>query len=76
MHTVLPMYSLPGEQKAVKLPLTTNKFPVSNTHQLPGNNPAITLYLHTGEQKSCRRGAEEEQKNLGWKQGSSGKVGE
>jgi hypothetical protein len=62
MHKILPRYSPLGEQKAVKLPLTTEKFPLSITHQLPGNNPAITQYLHTGEQKTSRRGAEEEQK--------------
>jgi hypothetical protein len=47
MQKIPLRYPQPGEQKAVKLPLTTNKFPLSNTHQLPGNNPAITQYLHT-----------------------------
>jgi hypothetical protein len=59
MHTAPPRYPLPGEQKAAKLPLTTNKFPLSNTHQLRSNNPAITQYLHTGVvPKSYQRGTE------------------
>ena len=59
MHTIPPEYPLPGKQKAVKLPLTTNKYPLSNTHQLRSNNPAITGHLHTGEvPTSCQRGNE------------------
>ena len=62
MHTIPLRYSLPGEQKAVKLPLTTNNFPLSNTHQLRSNNPAITQYLHTAVQKTCRQHADNMQK--------------
>jgi hypothetical protein len=59
MHTVLPEYSLPGEQIAAKLPLLTEKFLRSNTHQLRSNNPAITQYLHTGVvPTSYQRGTE------------------
>jgi hypothetical protein len=55
MHKILPEYSLPGEQKAVKLPLTTNKYPLSNTPQLRSNNPAITQYLHTDSKTTPRQ---------------------
>ena len=47
MHTVPLEYPLTGEQNAAKLPLTTNKYPLSNTHQLRSNNPAITRQLRS-----------------------------